>query len=84
MGGEKRQNGPVVYDQLTIYLSGDGTNQRLPVTENAAIGDDGDSLFERDETIRRPLNESIPAGTQVTVKLVDGGGRRSCTRRLST
>lgn len=74
VGVEKHEGDPVVYDQLTIYLSGDGTNQRLPITEDAAVGDDGDPLFERDETIRRPLNASIPAGTKVTVKLVDSGG----------
>lgn len=71
---EKQQGDPLVYDQLTVYLSGDGTNQRLSITEDAAIGDDGDPLFERDETIRRSLNASIPTGTQVTVKLVDTGG----------
>lgn len=74
VGVEKREGDPVVYDQLTIYLSGDGTKQRLPITEDAAFGDDGDPLFERDETIRRPLNASIPAGTPVTVKIVDAGG----------
>jgi hypothetical protein len=73
VGIEKQDGDPVVYDQLVVYLSGPGVGQRLELAEDHAVGDDGDTLFERDETAVAPLNGSIEPGTSVTAKLVDAG-----------
>lgn len=74
VGVEKHGGDPVVYDQLVLYVGTEETTQRLPISESVAEGDDGDALYEPQESIRRPLNTSIPAGSSVSVKLVDTGG----------
>lgn len=73
VGIEKQDGDPVVYDQLVVYLSGPGVGQRLELAEDDAVGDDGDTLFEREETAVAPLNRSLEPGTPVTAKLVDAG-----------
>ncbi len=64
---------PNVYDQLTIYVSAESGSQQLAVEEEYAVTDDGDSLFERRETVRIPLNGTLSEGTPATVKVVDAG-----------
>lgn len=71
---ENLDSRPHMYDQLALYVQSPETTQQLPLEEDFAAGDDGDSVFERGETLRRPLNTTVEAGTPVTVKLVDTGG----------
>ncbi len=70
---EKAEGDSAVYDQLAVYVSGENRSQRLELAEKHASGDDGDRLFERGETVVRPLNTSI-ADTTVTVILIDSAG----------
>lgn len=64
---------PNVYDQLTIYVSAESGSQQLAVEEDHAVMDDGDSLFERTETVQIPLNGTLSEGSSATVKVVDAG-----------
>lgn len=70
----KTDDDPVTYDQLLVYVSADDYSARIDIDEDDARNEDGDSLFERGETVVCPVPWTDRPAERVTVTLVDSVG----------
>lgn len=68
---ENRHGDSYVYEQIVLYVTADGVNQQLELSEEQATDDDGDPIFESGESTVRQLKTSNRAGTSVSVSIVD-------------
>ena len=70
----KTDGDPVTYDQLLVYVSAEDYSARIEIDEDDARNEDGDNLFERGETVARPVPWTDRPAERVTVTLVDSVG----------